>query len=110
MTRQTIWMPTLLAFTFASLVLATYDFKFNAPWVIIGARLSYGIYLMHILVAELTSPIAGEGWMMAIGDTFSFKARSAMIMFASIGLTYLLSLTVEYPFIRMYRKPIKPAV
>jgi peptidoglycan/LPS O-acetylase OafA/YrhL len=105
MTRQTIWMPSLLAFTFACTVLAAYDFQFNAPWVIIGARLSYGLYLMHILVLELTSPIAGEGWMLAISDITSFKTRGAIMLIASVVLTYFLSITVEYPFIRMYRKP-----
>jgi peptidoglycan/LPS O-acetylase OafA/YrhL len=104
MTRATIWLPTLLGLGSAAAVMAAYDRRVTAPWVIIGARLSYGLYLMHIFMLEVLSPNGGSGWQADLMLATSFQARAAIILMGCVALAYLLSLTVEYPFIRMYRR------
>jgi peptidoglycan/LPS O-acetylase OafA/YrhL len=105
MTRPTIWMPTLLAITFASTTLALYDFKPTAPYIVIGARLSYGLYLMHLLVMGLIAPRSDVGWLGILQNVTSHNARSVIVILGCIALTYFLSLLIEYPFIRLYRRP-----
>lgn len=108
MTRTTIWLPTLLGAGSAAAVLAIYDRPVTAPWIIVGARLSYGLYLLHIFVLEVCSPQGNTGWQLALMNATSFEARAAIVLMGCVVLSYLLSLVIEYPFIRMYRRPGKP--
>jgi peptidoglycan/LPS O-acetylase OafA/YrhL len=104
MTRITMWLPTLLGLGTAAAVLAVYDHPVTAPWIIVGARLSYGLYLLHIFVLEVSSPYGGTGWLLALMTATSFQTRAVIVLMGCVVLSYLLSLLVEYPFIRMYHR------
>jgi peptidoglycan/LPS O-acetylase OafA/YrhL len=109
MTRATIWIPTLLGLGSAAAVLTLYDRPVTTPWIVVGARLSYGLYLLHIFVLEVASPSGGSGWLLKLMAATSFQTQATIVLIGCVALSYLLSLLVEYPFIRLYRKPSKLA-
>lgn len=103
-TRDTIWLPTLLSSAAMSLLLSSYWWKFHATPIVILARLSYPLYLVHILFLELTNPYGSQGILLWMLNSFTFQGRALLAIIACVLLTYLTSLLVEYPFIRIYKK------
>ncbi|HHQ4463514.1 TPA: acyltransferase family protein [Aeromonas veronii] len=104
--RDTIWLPTLLAGAGMSLLLSSYWWKFHVIPVVVLARLSYPLYLVHILFLELSNPHGNEGLMLWMLNSFTFQGRAVVLMVVCILLAYLTSLFVEYPFIRIYKKNV----
>lgn len=104
LTRDTIWIPTLLGAMNASFILSIYRIQITSKIVIALARLSYPLYLMHIFLWEIT--MLTPGLMDASKERIGMHATYLIIVMLSIVFSWLMSLTVEYPFIRIYKKPI----
>lgn len=95
MLQGTLYFPTVLSLGFGLIVLGMYSTKCPFPSVIFLARISYSVYLTHIFIIEIASRYLEYNrvthlWLLALTIVFS----------------YLLSLLVEYPFIRRYKKPV----
>lgn len=105
-TRDTIWLPTLFAGAGMSLLLSSFWWKFHVAPVVVLARLSYPLYLIHILFLELSSPFGNEGVMLWMLNSFTFQGRAVVLMVVCVLLAYLTSLLVEYPFIRIYKNKV----
>lgn len=97
---DTKWIPTVLALAWGGALLSVYWWKIKSPVIILMARLSYPLYLGHILVLEVITKNR-------ILPELSQWERSSIFIIASIVFAYLLSLFVEYPFVRLYKKPAK---
>lgn len=91
MTFQTIWYPTILGIAFASIVLSSYNIDFTYKYINVLARLSYSIYLVHLFLPKLPFHI------------FSFEGSIIIRLLLILGISYLVNLTVEYPFLRLYK-------
>jgi peptidoglycan/LPS O-acetylase OafA/YrhL len=102
-TRDTIWLPTLLGATGAAFILSTYWIPFESKIVIALARLSYPLYLMHIFVIEVAMAI--PDFMKTAEKNIGLHATYLAFAALSIAFSWLLSLAIEYPFIRIYKKP-----
>ncbi len=104
LTRDTVWLPTLLGAAGAASVLGFYWRPVKSRVIIALARLSYPLYLMHILVAEVVMRPSRtlEIALKSMGP----DAVNFLIVVASVVLSWLLSLTVEYPFIRIYKRAV----
>lgn len=103
-TTDTIWIPTIFAMCGMSLLLGMF-WKTNPPFMVIFlARISYPLYLVHILFLEVVNPISGKGILLWLAEAFTIQGRAVVYILASIFLAYLVSLLVEYPFVRMYKK------
>ena len=103
-----LWGPFVLGAAFAGVLVGVYKLRCRSIAVVIVARLSFSIYLFHALLQEIYGAYYGPVWPAAfewlrylgpVSFTFVFAA-------ASFVVCYLVSLLVEYPFIRMYRKPV----
>jgi len=106
-TAGTIWIPTVLGLSGLCALLVCYQMPIRAKSVIVLARLSYSLYLVHVLFLELVRR-AGDGqWWPMVADVISTPVRDILGMAGCVFLSYLLSLLVEYPFIRLYKKPPK---
>lgn len=101
---DSIWLPTLMGLACTSLLLACYRWPLRCVPVIVLARLSYPLYLIHIFYIEVTSPLQGAGFLAWLTRTFSFEGRAVISVFICVVLAYFASLLVEYPFIRLYKK------
>lgn len=91
MTFETIWYPTFLGIAFASIVLSSYNIGFASKYVNILAKLSYSTYLVHLFLPKLPFHI------------FSFEGSIIIRLLLILGISYLVNLTVEYPFLRLYK-------
>ena len=104
-TRDTIWLPTVLGAAGGALLLGSYWWDVNAAPIIVLARLSYPLYLMHIFFLEVIGPYSDRGVLALLRDMFSLQGRYVILIFASVMLSYLTSLLIEYPFVRLYKRP-----
>ncbi|WP_426783058.1 acyltransferase family protein [Pseudomonas atacamensis] len=104
-TADTIWLPTLLGLIGLTLVMGLHWLNIKSLPVIILARLSYPLYLVHIVLYETTDRYAAAGILKWMIDTFSQNGKSVIFIALAVVLSYLVSLLVEYPFIRLYKKP-----
>lgn len=103
MTRDTVWFPTLLGATGASFILSSYDSQINLKTVIVLARLSYPLYLMHIFVCE----VLGKSLLAKfIEQSFGVQSLHVIALAWSIFFSWVMSLIVEYPFVRIYKRSI----
>jgi peptidoglycan/LPS O-acetylase OafA/YrhL len=89
--RVIIWTPTVLAIAFAMISLGIATLPSVPKFVVLIARLSYTIYLGHLFIASL---FQGQ---------FALTLAGVPCLLAVIGFSYLASLLVEYPFIRLYK-------
>jgi peptidoglycan/LPS O-acetylase OafA/YrhL len=100
MSRALIWTPTVMSAGFGLIILGIANFT-KVPRIVVAlARISYAIYLLHMVIIEilvycLHQPVQGG-------------ANLIVPLLLLIAGSYLLSLLVEYPFIRMYKKPQDP--
>lgn len=85
-TWQTLFYPLILSFSFSCLLLSLYNIKIQSPLVNVIARLSYPMYLMHLVFS----------------DTVIHLESTVLVCF-NFAVSFLVSLLVEYPFIRLYR-------
>lgn len=99
--REVAWLPTIFAGGVALLVIVTHRWRIAPAPVVIVARLSYTIYLGHILLFQLPRFWDAIGLSYATLGIAGFQATLAA---ASLAFAYLLSLLVEYPFLRLYRR------
>lgn len=86
-----------------SILAAVFRMNCRSVPVIVAARLSFSLYLVHIFVQELYWAYRGTpsiGWIKGM----SLPEMATIFIPASILIAWMLSLLVEYPFIRMYRK------
>jgi peptidoglycan/LPS O-acetylase OafA/YrhL len=104
MTRATIWMPTVMSLSCAGLALSYASCQYKNTAVTAIARLSYPLYLGHILLMHvaLHFEFFAPDLIKMLG---SKHAANYLLVIASFIFSYLLSLIVEYPFIRLYKKP-----
>lgn len=85
-TWETLYFPVVLSIAFSFLLLSLYNLKIHSPLVNMIARLSYPMYLIHMALAGTVIPLE----------------PTALVVF-NFGVSYLVSLTIEYPFLRLYR-------
>lgn len=103
-TRDTIWLPTLLGLISTFLLLALYKYKFSFEPIILISRLSYVLYLSHILFfIELVNSYGDRGLIFLLKSTFSLQGRAVILITMSVIFSYILSLCIEYPFVRLYK-------
>lgn len=102
LTRETIWMPTVMAILFTILLAVMRDINFNVPIVIFIARISYPLYLFHYIFLLGNSLWSGT-WFTWPVEAFGFHASLWFYALASVIAAYLVSLSIEFPFLRMYR-------
>ncbi len=97
MTYETLIYPVWLSIAFSSLLMSVYAIKirsFNLSALISAiARLSYPLYLFHILLANIGISSNRYFWLLM-----------------SLIVSYLVSLLVEYPFLRLYKNTITKSV
>jgi len=91
MTFETIWYPTILGIAFASIVLSSYNIDFTNKYINVLARLSYSIYLVHLLLIKLPFHI------------FSFEGNIIIRLFLILLISYLVNIAIEYPLLRLYK-------
>ena len=91
MTFETILYPTFLGIAFASIVLSCYNIEFASKYVNILAKLSYSIYLVHLFLPKL------------LIYTFSFEGSIIIRLLLILGISYLVNIAIEYPFLKLYR-------
>ncbi len=101
--RETIWLPTLLAAFSTALLLGIYWWPVRSLPIIFLARISYPLYLVHLLLLELTNPYGNVGILLWLTETITFYGRLFVLILLTIFISYLVSLIVEYPFVRMYK-------
>jgi peptidoglycan/LPS O-acetylase OafA/YrhL len=89
--RVIIWTPSILAIAFAMICLGIATVPRIPKFVVFIARLSYTIYLGHLFIAYL---FPGQ---------FVLSIAGLPCLLAVFGFSYLASLLVEYPFIRLYK-------
>lgn len=103
MTRETIWLPTLLAAMCTAFLMGSYWWPIHFLPIVVIARLSYAIYLVHILLMELVGPHANEGVLLWLTQEITIHGMRVVLILFSLFFAYLASLLVEYPFVRLYK-------
>jgi peptidoglycan/LPS O-acetylase OafA/YrhL len=93
-TTSWVFMPTLLSIGFACVLVGSFATRFVNPLVTVIANMSYSLYLMHAMVTLVVSRQTHP-------ESFALE-----FVFASLIAAYLASLLVEYPFLKMYKKPV----
>lgn len=101
--RDTRWIPTVLAIGWGSALLSMYWWPVKSTLIIFIARLSYPLYLVHILIGQVADK---NGFMV----DYNQSLRDFLLIGFSLICAYILSLTVEYPFVRLYKKPKKTTI
>lgn len=106
LTSETVWIPTLLSLSFGAIIVGLYQSA--APsWVVVIARLSYPLYLAHIWIgiSAVQMGLISLDVGLASGDRITLRI---VLMITSFLLAYIVSICLEYPFIRIYKKQIIP--
>jgi peptidoglycan/LPS O-acetylase OafA/YrhL len=99
MTWETIFFPSYLAASFALILAGCFGFKGKINQVTILARISYPLYLAHIFVGEVYSQFQAhlpESW-----KTIDTGYQTLILIAVSLACAYIISLLVEYPFMRL---------
>jgi len=104
-TRDTVWLPTLFATAGLLLVLAMHWWPVRFLPIVVLARLSYPLYLFHILFTVLLHRYFDEGVFALLERIFSEPGRDVVFIACTIAIAYLASLCIEYPFLRLYKRP-----
>lgn len=92
-----VFMPTVLSIGFAAVLIGTVASKFQHPAVTFIANLSYSLYLMHALVT------------MVVSTESHSQPFAVVFVFVSMALAYIASAFVEYPFLKIYKRPVPPS-
>lgn len=103
-TRETIWLPSVLAAFCMAFTLGSYWWSIRSKAIIFVARLSYPLYLIHIFVQEFYGARAGSEWALWVVGILGETWRSILLILISVFLAYMISLLVEYPFVRLYKR------
>jgi peptidoglycan/LPS O-acetylase OafA/YrhL len=98
MTTATLYFPTILGAAFALMTLAVINVQTRFIFVTFLARISYSLFLVHYYILELASYYLGYN-----------RVAHIWLLALSIFCAYLLSLLVEYPFIKRYKFISTPA-
>ncbi|MDR6552193.1 acyltransferase [Paenibacillus qinlingensis] len=94
MTHQTYYIYTILSFSFGCILLSVFRLKVGSKLVNLIAKISYCAYLVQFLPG------------LFIPKTF-FNLDQGLRFLFILFLAYLVSLLIEYPFLRLYKsKPI----
>jgi len=102
MTRETLIYPTLCAGAFASIMLAVYNLEMRSRIVVIIARLSFPMYLSHIFLLETVTLM--ETRYHTFGYRLDEPAWQLGKLCIVLVMSYVISLCVEYPFLRLYHR------
>ncbi|TXD58855.1 acyltransferase [Ralstonia sp. TCR112] len=100
-----LWFPAMLGVCFAAILAAVYRMNCRSLPVIIIARLSFSLYLVHIFVQEVYWAYR-DAPLLAWIKGMPLPGMAVMLIPFSSVLAWLLSFLVEYPFVRTYRKPL----
>lgn len=101
LTGATIWMPTVISLGIAGLALSYANYKFENTVITFIARLSYPLYLGHIFAQHYLGRF--DLWNKVLPEYFhALHPVSYLMILLSVLFAYVLSLTIEYPFLRMY--------
>lgn len=98
MTRDTIVFPTYLSLAFGLIVFSGSQWKLNLKPITVLARLSYPLYLLHILIREIYLQHLSE--MPQVLQHLDQHLQAALLIAVSLLAAYLASLLVEYPFMK----------
>ena len=114
LTRETIWIPTALAATFGIWIFLFRNVSVNSPIVMATARLSYPLYLFHLVVAAASNRYRETWAIFSLPyELFGFYGAQLVLITYSLAFAYAVSLLVEFPFLRLYRPSLgkmKPLV
>ncbi|WP_286937322.1 acyltransferase family protein [Achromobacter sp. UBA4530] len=102
-TDATVWLPTLFGAAGALALLAVYWWPCRSKLVVFIARLSYPLYLVHLLVFQVVKRYRGTGFWAAIDSHFGAFGVFTLMIGVSVVLAYAVSLLVEFPFLRAYK-------
>jgi peptidoglycan/LPS O-acetylase OafA/YrhL len=92
MTVETFYFPTVFGLAFAFISIAIANVNCQSMIITFLARISYSAYLAHIFVIEVASPFVPGTHVVQL-----------LLLGISLVFAYVLSLCVEYPFIRLYK-------
>lgn len=106
MTREAaLWYPFVLGAAFMMIVVAVHCNRCKSKAIVVVARLSFAIYLGHIFLQELHVAYASSNTPIVSWLSGQTTVTSAAVIAAgTMVMSYAISLLVEYPMIRMYRK------
>jgi peptidoglycan/LPS O-acetylase OafA/YrhL len=107
LTRATIWTPTCLGLSFVAMVMGVSQSIIAPAWVVVVARLSFPLYLGHIWLGVLAKRIGLISLDVGLPPGDHLVGRIVLIALSFL-LAYCVSLTLEYPFIRYYKRLPKP--
>ncbi|WP_191575679.1 acyltransferase family protein [Achromobacter insolitus] len=102
-TDATVWLPTLFGAAGALALLAVYWWPCRSKLVVFIARLSYPLYLVHLLVFQVIKRYRGTGFWAVIDSHFGAFGVCTLMIGVSVVLAYAVSLLVEFPFLRAYK-------
>lgn len=103
-----LWFPFLLGASFAMIILAAHNCRCGSKTIVVVARLSFAIYLGHIFLQELYGAyVTSDNFLMSWLRNQVAWVSTTVFAVGTMAMSYALSLLVEYPFIRMYRKPVQ---
>jgi len=97
LTWQTVILPSLIGSSFFFLLLASYNIK-SLKWIVFLARLSFPLYLVHILFIDALNIYFTNS------IPLPWAELSLVTLAICLPLSYIISLCIEYPFIRIYKK------
>ncbi|WP_135556444.1 acyltransferase family protein [Paenibacillus cymbidii] len=95
MTYQTYYIYTILSFSFGCILLSVVQMKIEIKAINIIARISYCAYLVQFIPGLFIPKIF-------------FNLDQGLRFIVILFLAYLLSLLIEYPFIRLYKGKVVP--
>ncbi|MDQ6961082.1 MAG: acyltransferase [Mariprofundaceae bacterium] len=93
LTWQTIFLPTFAGIGFFFLILSYYHVR-SVKWIVVIARLSFPLYLVHIFFLNFSHLPSFNAW----------PVLSLVTLLICIPISYFLSLAIEYPCIQLYKK------
>lgn len=103
MTGATIWVPTVLGVAFCTILLGWYHRGSGGRAIVILARLSYPVYLVHLMLPGKIWKSGGPEVLAWLDSGGGVGLRLATLYTLTLMLSYLVSLCVEFPFVRLYR-------
>jgi peptidoglycan/LPS O-acetylase OafA/YrhL len=86
--------PTVLSIGFSCLLIGSQASRFQHSLITFIANLSYSLYLMHAMLTLIVSNQVHT-------ETFAL-----LFVAGSLVMAYLASAFVEYPFLKMYKRPV----
>lgn len=83
---EAVWLPSMLALMFTIIVAITYKMKIENTVIIFIARISYPLYLVHLFVQRC------------------LPVNFIEYIILTCVITYFVSLLIEYPMLKKYKK------